>query len=112
MILRVRIARKKILEEHALNLHPQLWIQSAVRPATLALRSFLGEQGIPGEELVACELALAEACNNAIAYATETGRSRRVAVEAQCSPSAIELRVTDHTPGFDWPQEITLPDAS
>ncbi len=85
---------------------------SAVRPATLALRSFLAEQGIPGEELVACELALAEACNNAISYATETGLSQRVAVEALCGPSAIELRVTDHTPGFDWPEQSTLPNAS
>ncbi|HUL51405.1 MAG TPA: SpoIIE family protein phosphatase [Candidatus Nitrosotalea sp.] len=85
---------------------------SAVRPATVALRSFLAEQGVPGEELVACELALAEACNNAIAYTTEEGRNQRIAVEAQCSPSTIDLRVTDHTPGFDWPEQIALPTSS
>lgn len=83
---------------------------TAVRPATLALRAFLAEQGIPSEELVACELALAEACNNAISYASPTGPARPISVEAQCHPSLIELRVTDHTPGFDWPDVITLPD--
>src|SRR5882672_1955146 len=85
---------------------------SAVRPATLALRGFLAEQGVTGDELVACELALAEACNNAISYTTERGRSQQIVVEAQCNPTDIDLRVTDYSAGFDWPEHITLPDAS
>jgi len=83
---------------------------TAVRPATLALRAFLAEQGAASEDLVACELALAEASNNAISYVTPAGRSQPIVVEAHCQPSAIEIRVTDHTPGFDWPEEISLPD--
>ncbi len=81
-----------------------------VRPATLALRGFLAEHGVPGEELVACELALAEACNNAINHADDTSRHMRIGVEAACSPTEIEIRVSDHTSGFDWPDRVELPD--
>jgi anti-sigma regulatory factor (Ser/Thr protein kinase) len=49
---------------------------SSVRPTTVALRSFLAEHGVPGDELVACELALAEACNNAVSYAVDGARER------------------------------------
>lgn len=83
-----------------------------VRPAALALQDFLTEQGVSAEELAACELALAEACNNAINYATEAGRRQPVVVEAVCTALTIELRVTDHTSGFDWPGHVDLPDSS
>jgi serine phosphatase RsbU (regulator of sigma subunit)/anti-sigma regulatory factor (Ser/Thr protein kinase) len=85
---------------------------SSVRPTTVALRSFLAEHGVPGDELVACELALAEACNNAVSYAVDGARDENIAVEAMCSPVAIDLRVTDHTAGFDWPEHVSLPDAA
>src|SRR5262245_20297502 len=77
---------------------------SSVRPTTVALRGFLAEQGVPGDELVACELAIAEACNNAVSYTTESARTEHIAVEAMCSTGTIDLRVTDHTAGFDWPE--------
>src|SRR5213594_574376 len=83
-----------------------------VRPATLALRGFLAEHGATGEELVACELALAEACNNAINHADEANCRRRIGVEATCGTAEIEIRVTDHTSGFDWPGRAELPDAA
>jgi serine phosphatase RsbU (regulator of sigma subunit)/anti-sigma regulatory factor (Ser/Thr protein kinase) len=83
-----------------------------VRPATLALRGFLADHGVPGEELLACELALAEACNNAINYSEAEGRSQRINVEANCGLTEIELRVTDHTSGFDWPEQAELPDVT
>ncbi|HKS38203.1 MAG TPA: ATP-binding protein, partial [Verrucomicrobiae bacterium] len=82
-----------------------------VRPAALALQSFLAEQGVSSEELAACELAMAEACNNAINYATPVGRQQPVVIDAICTASWIELRVTDHTAGFDWPGQVALPDA-
>ncbi len=81
------------------------------RVATRVLRSFLAEQGLDESEQFNCELCLAEACNNAVRYATETGAGFHVVAEAVCLEGSVELRVTDHTPGFDLkrrngPQEI------
>lgn len=81
-----------------------------VRPAGLTLRGFLAEQAIPEEELVPCELALTEACNNAIQYASPARRDQPVVVEAICDENWIEFRVEDHTPGFTWPGTVALPD--
>src|ERR1700749_3880676 len=67
------------------------------------------EQGCGEEILTACDLALVEACNNAIKYAPETARAKPVGVEVACSADQLELRVTDHTPGFEWPEKIELP---
>ena len=49
-----------------------------VRPATLALRGFLLEQGIASGEVEACELAVAEACNNAIKYVSNGAREKDI----------------------------------
>src|SRR5438094_6539555 len=82
-----------------------------VRPAILAVRGFLAEQGLSPEELTACELALAEACNSGINYACEGARSRPIEIEVMCNAARIELRVNDHTLGFEWPPRIELPDS-
>ena len=81
-----------------------------VLPAIRAVRGFLAEQGLGEKELAACELALAEACNNAINYASDAARTKPVEVEAICNTAGIELLVNDHTPGFDWPKRVELPD--
>ena len=83
---------------------------AGVRPAVRAVRGFLTEQGISEEDSTACELALAEACNNAVNHAGETGRAMSVVVEAICHPGDVELRVHDHSVGFDWPERVELPD--
>src|SRR5262245_23086770 len=83
----------------------------AVQPATSAVRHFLAVQGCLEEELYACELSLAEACNNAVKYVGDTGRSQPIGVEALCDESQIELRITDHTAGFKWPDKVELPDS-
>jgi anti-sigma regulatory factor (Ser/Thr protein kinase) len=31
-------------------------------------------------------------------------------MEVLCDRNEVELRITDHTPGFDWPDRSTLPD--
>jgi serine phosphatase RsbU (regulator of sigma subunit)/anti-sigma regulatory factor (Ser/Thr protein kinase) len=80
-----------------------------VRPATLAVREFLSEQGLHEEEVRACETALVEACNNAVQYVTESGRREPVEILAACNGSKVELEVRDHTSGFNWPQRIELP---
>jgi serine phosphatase RsbU (regulator of sigma subunit)/anti-sigma regulatory factor (Ser/Thr protein kinase) len=81
-----------------------------VLPAIRAVRGFLAEQGLGEKELTACELALAEACNNAINYARDGARAIPVEVEAICNTTGIELRVNDHTPGFEWPKRVELPE--
>src|SRR4051794_27270411 len=79
--------------------------------ARLELREFLQEQSVRSEEVFACELALAEACNNAVQNATPDGRSTPIEVLAICTPKRVELHVTDHTPGFDFPSKVQLPNS-
>jgi serine phosphatase RsbU (regulator of sigma subunit)/anti-sigma regulatory factor (Ser/Thr protein kinase) len=74
-----------------------------VRPAVLQVRTFLVQQGVDEAEAASCELALAEACNNAVQYAAGAGREESVVVEALVDAEEIELRVEDHTMGFDLP---------
>lgn len=81
-----------------------------VRPGVGAVCSFLRDRGLSDEEARACELALVEACNNAIKYVSEPGRSRPIQVDAMSHEDLIELRVHDNTPGFEWPAEVMLPD--
>ncbi len=82
-----------------------------VRGAAHTVHGYLAKQGCSDGELMDCEFALVEACNNAIKYADEAGRKQSVLVEARCDAEAIELQVSDHTPGFDWPEKVSLPDA-
>ncbi|PYK59548.1 MAG: hypothetical protein DME21_12920, partial [Verrucomicrobia bacterium] len=82
-----------------------------VRPAILAVRGFLTEQGLAEKDLTKCELALAEACNNAINHAADGAKSKAIEIEVICNAAKVELRVNDHTPGFDWPQRVQLPDS-
>lgn len=80
-----------------------------VRPMTSLMRTFLQEQGASEEELHACELAMAEATNNAIKYVSEEGAGKAICVEVLCGQDQLELRVNDHTRGFEWPETVELP---
>ncbi|HWI56794.1 MAG TPA: ATP-binding protein [Bacillota bacterium] len=80
------------------------------RRASQAIHSFLAQAGCPESDILDCELALVEACNNAILYAQGPARAQQVIVEALCDPQVIEFRVADHTAGFEWPKEVSLPD--
>jgi serine phosphatase RsbU (regulator of sigma subunit)/anti-sigma regulatory factor (Ser/Thr protein kinase) len=80
-----------------------------VREAAQDVHRFLAEQGCDEETLTACDLALVEACNNAIKYAPAAARARPVGVEIVCEDGQLELRVADHMPGFDWPERVELP---
>jgi serine phosphatase RsbU (regulator of sigma subunit)/anti-sigma regulatory factor (Ser/Thr protein kinase) len=80
-----------------------------VRHASQTVHRFLAEQGCGEEILSGCDLALVEACNNAIKYAPDSSRGTPVGVEVTCSREQLELRVTDHTRGFDWPERAELP---
>lgn len=83
---------------------------AGVREGARAAREFLLEQAVAAEDLTACELSLAEGGNNAVQYAGAGGRPYPVAVEVLCGAEEIEMRVEDHTPGFDWPARVALPE--
>jgi serine phosphatase RsbU (regulator of sigma subunit)/anti-sigma regulatory factor (Ser/Thr protein kinase) len=82
---------------------------AAVRPAVQAVRGFLVEQGWGEGDLMSFDLALAEACNNAINYATGEGRSQPIMLEAMSDANQVEFQVYDHTEGFQWPEKLQLP---
>jgi anti-sigma regulatory factor (Ser/Thr protein kinase) len=82
-----------------------------VRPVAQAVHRFLAAQCCAESDLMDCRLALVEACNNAVQYAEENARHMPVGVEIICRPQEIEMRVTDHTPGFEWPERAPLADA-
>jgi anti-sigma regulatory factor (Ser/Thr protein kinase) len=81
----------------------------SVRAISSAVHDFLLAQGCEPGEARDCELALVEACNNAIQYIHPSKRSCPVIVEARCKKAHVELRVVDQTPGFDWPRQFALP---
>jgi serine phosphatase RsbU (regulator of sigma subunit)/anti-sigma regulatory factor (Ser/Thr protein kinase) len=83
---------------------------AAIRSATLAIRGWLAEKGLPEADLGAWELALVEAANNAVKYADATAAQLPVTIEITCGEREVEARITDHTPGFDWPEQVDLPD--
>src|SRR2546430_1093672 len=72
------------------------------------VRGALAERGLALADLTACELALAEGCNNAINYAREVAQP--IEIEVTCSPAKVEFRINDHTPGFNWPARVELPE--
>ena len=82
---------------------------SAVRASVSQVTLWLGELGLPEADLGAWELALIEAGNNAVKYTTPEARQRPISFEISAGARDLEARVTDHTPGFDWPAEVTLP---
>lgn len=75
----------------------------AARAACREAREFLAEERLTAEELDGWELALAEAANNAVLYAAPEGRSQPVLIEVSAREGLVEVRITDHTPGFDMP---------
>ena len=81
----------------------------SARAAAATVRGFFAEQGVPDKELFACELCVAEACNNAIEYAQPAGRERPVLVDAVCGACRLELRVSDYTAGFDLTELLPPP---
>ncbi|MDX1952007.1 MAG: SpoIIE family protein phosphatase [Verrucomicrobiota bacterium] len=81
-----------------------------VRPVASIVRNFMKDQGFDDAEVQAAELAFVEACNNAIKYAGPRGAGECVMVDVLCTEENIELRITDNTDGFDWPETVELPD--
>lgn len=84
---------------------------AAIRGACVEIRSFLAEAGLQPDDLDPWELVLAEAGNNAVNYTSETGKCQPVRFDIVVTPASVEVRVTDHTPGFDPPEQAELPPA-
>lgn len=81
----------------------------AVRPMTAVVRTFLKEQHASQEEIQAAELAIVEASNNAIKYVNGEGHGKEIEIEVGLGVDRLEVRVSDNTAGFEWPEKIELP---
>ncbi len=80
-----------------------------VRVAAKEVQNFLKAHGCEEEARSDCELALVEACNNAIKHAGPAAPQKPVILEVFIGQNEIEMRITDHGPGFAWPGTIRLP---
>jgi anti-sigma regulatory factor (Ser/Thr protein kinase) len=82
---------------------------SEVRSAVAAARDFLAKEGWDAEDLMSVDLALVEACNNAVQYCRGKKRALPLMLEVDFDGCDAEFRLHDHTPGFDWQKKIELP---
>lgn len=76
---------------------------------TAVVRTFLKEQHASQEEIQAAELAIVEASNNAIKYVNGEGHGKEIEIEVGLGVDRLEVRVSDNTAGFEWPEKIELP---
>jgi serine phosphatase RsbU (regulator of sigma subunit)/anti-sigma regulatory factor (Ser/Thr protein kinase) len=85
----------------------------AVRDAARVVRSFLASNGVEEADMDSWELVAVEAGNNAVQYtspsAKNSGSDHSVRFLMNAWEDCVELCVTDHSKGFDWPEESTLP---
>ena len=81
-----------------------------VRPAVQGVKQFLVEQGCLESVVMDCELALVEACTNGIQGLVRPAIAEPMLVEVLCDAHWVEMRVTDSTAGFDWPDNAALPE--
>jgi serine/threonine-protein kinase RsbW len=80
---------------------------SEVSGARQILREFLEAHQCSGQEIFACELALAEACNNSVEHAQ--AEAKIFEVEICCSDKQIEVEVIDFNEPFVVPGKVELP---
>ena len=82
----------------------------SVRDAGIEVRKFLAGQGIDEPSLDGWELVIMEAANNAVLYAPDAARHLPITIDASVGRDSVEVRIGDHTAGFDFPEETSLPD--
>ena len=80
------------------------------RAAVRAVIQWLVDHRIQDDECGRWELVLAEGANNAVLHATPEQTRLTLRIEAALSAEDIEVRITDHTSGFDWPEDAALPE--
>lgn len=86
-------------------------VPTAARSVSIAARDFLEENGVEARDLFPFELCVSEATNNSIEYSQGPARFIRPVAEILLTPEHLEIRVTDHTPGFEMPEHIAPPSA-
>jgi serine/threonine-protein kinase RsbW len=94
----------------ALRLHLDCHF-GAVRRGASQVREFLLERGLPERDVWACELAFVEGCNNAVQNTPPANAEKQLFVELTCHNTHVELRINDHTDGYELPEEARLPSA-
>jgi serine phosphatase RsbU (regulator of sigma subunit)/anti-sigma regulatory factor (Ser/Thr protein kinase) len=72
-------------------------------------RDIFAHAGLTVAEIDAWELALSEAAGNAVRYCRPEASDLAIRVDLLLSRDRVEVRVNDHTAGFDWPVEAELP---
>jgi anti-sigma regulatory factor (Ser/Thr protein kinase) len=82
---------------------------AAVRRCAAQVRSYLAAHGVAEKDLWACELAFVEGCNNAVQHTPASKAGEKLFVELSCESTHVEVRINDHTQGFDFPKEPRLP---
>ncbi len=81
-----------------------------VRDAVRGACDFMRRHGVDEASLSAWELALTEAGNNAVFYVGDATAAEAWEMHVFVTAAHAVVRMVDHTPGFDWPDEVTLPD--
>lgn len=84
----------------------QATLQSA-REAVREVVTWLDHQNLAADECRDWELVLAEATGNAVVH---SGSERPLNIEATTTMSGVEVRVTDYSEGFEWPEKAALPE--
>ncbi len=82
----------------------------AARGAAVRVRKFLKDSGAEEEELNNWELAIVEATNNVAEHGNTSDLDDRFQLDILADARVIEVRVTDFTPGFAYPDAVDLPD--
>ena len=82
---------------------------ASVRACAAKVRSYLAGRGVAEKEIWACELAFVEGCNNAVQHTPRAHSSEKIEVDLSLRNGEIELRIKDHTSGFEFPPDSILP---
>ncbi len=82
---------------------------TAVREACRQARTCLAESGLTEAELDAWELVVVEAGNNAVIHADGDESLPPVQIEIVVTEELVEVRMVDHTAGFEFPEKSDLP---
>lgn len=82
----------------------------AARAASVRVRKFLKDAGIGEEELDGWELVIVEATNNVAEHGNTSEEDEKFQLDVHIDAAFVEVRVTDFTPGFEYPEEVDLPD--
>lgn len=75
--------------------------------AVCTITEWFGKQGLGSEECSEWKLVLAEAATNAVRHNPGPFPLR---IEACSTTTATEIRITDYSAGFDWPEDFALPE--